>query len=219
MYNLEPAKLPFKNGDRIVFQGDSITDVGRNRQDDSLPGGGYVAVIKGLLTALRPDLQIEIINRGCGGNRTPELIARWDEDCINLHPTWLSLMIGVNDVWRIRGSASGQVHIPLPHYISNMRQLLDRAVESGIPNLILMSPTFIDKNLNSDLNLMLIDYNEAVKQLAQEYNAIYINVRDKLKEAITQHPEVNWLPDGCHPGVAGHTIIGVTWLKALEGVR
>lgn len=216
MNTIDPAKLPFRNGERILFQGDSITDMSRNREDDGLLGNNYVAIIKGLLTALRPDLQVDIINRGVSGNRTVELLARWEKDCLALRPDWLSIMIGVNDVWRLRRESNGQVHVPLPDYVANYRSLLDQAKAVGIQKLILMSPTLIDKDLNSDLNLMLADYNQAVIELAKEYGATYVPVRDSLLAAIQAHPEVNWLHDGCHPTVAASAVIAAAWLKAME---
>jgi acyl-CoA thioesterase-1 len=219
MSTLNLQRLPFKSGERILFQGDSITDAGRNRNDDSLLGNGYVAVIRGLLSALRPDLRVQILNRGVSGDRTPELLARWETDCLALKPDWLSIMIGVNDVWRLRTQAQGgQTHVPLPEYVDNYRALLDRATAAGIPHLVLMSPTLIDKDLQSDLNCMLADYDQAVRTLAQEYGAIYVPVRQHLIATIAAHPEIDWLPDGCHPGTAGHTVIATVWLSTLAAL-
>src|ERR1051325_8981235 len=112
----QPA-LPFKNGQRILFQGDSITDCGcRDPQNMNPLGTGYVAIIRGMISAQYPDLKVTILNRGRSGDRTEELLKRWDEDTRPLKPDWLSIMIGVNDVWRMRGEWNGQTHIALPQY-------------------------------------------------------------------------------------------------------
>ena len=87
--NLNMERLPFQNGERILFQGDSITDVGRRRNVMYDLGNGYVSMIRGLISALRPDLSVEILNRGNSGDRTTELLQRWQQDCLDLHPDWL----------------------------------------------------------------------------------------------------------------------------------
>ena len=209
-----PSRLPFRNGDRILFQGDSITDAGRRQTTTGL-GHGYVAIIQGWVAAHFPHLAVEIINRGVSGDRTTELLARWEEDCLKLQPTWLSIMIGVNDVWRRRQEWNGQTHIPLPEYTANYRELLSRARAAGIRRLVLMSPTLIDKDLNSDLNTLLADYDRAVQELAAEFGAVYVPVRRRLIEVITAQPHIDWLPDGCHPSVAGHAVIAAAWLQAV----
>lgn len=145
--------LPFKSGQRILFQGDSLTDTGRRRDAMHDLGQGYVAQIRGFLAVFRPDLRVEILSRGISGNRTIDLMARWQEDCLDLKPDWLSVFIGVNDVWRKRSQAQGGPrHVPLDEYVTNYHYLLDQVAAAGIPNLVLVSPTLIDKYLQSDLN-------------------------------------------------------------------
>ncbi|MFA4944730.1 MAG: SGNH/GDSL hydrolase family protein [Lentisphaeria bacterium] len=199
--------------DRILFQGDSITDAGRRDTPDGL-GNGYVAQIRGSLQALRPDLPLRILNRGIGGDRTAELLARWHADCLDLEPDVLSLMIGVNDVWRKRGTWQGQAHIPLPEFTANLSQLLELARTAGIRQLVLLSPTTIDHANDSDLNQMLGDYAAAAQRLATTFDALYIPARETLLAARRQAPEVNWTPDGCHPSPAGHALLAATWLQA-----
>lgn len=214
--NLMLDKLPFVSGDRLLFQGDSITDVGRNRGYEYDLGQGYVAQIRGILAAMRPDLRIEILNRGISGNRTVELLERWSADCLELKPQWLSIFIGVNDVWRKRSEMmGGQKFVPLDQYTANYRSLLDQAKKAGIANLVLISPTLIDKYLLSDLNMLLAEYDQVVQDLAKEYGAIYVPARRLLLEVLERTPEVLWLSDGCHPTVAGHSVIAAAWLQAV----
>ena len=93
-----------QNGDRIVFTGDSVTDAGRGRPvGEGLHAGvgdGYVRQIETILNVLYPDWTIWISNTGSSGDTSRSLKARWQNDVMNLHPDWVSLMIGVNDVWR-----------------------------------------------------------------------------------------------------------------------
>ena len=122
------SSMPFKNGDRILFQGDSITDCGcRDTSNINPLGTGYVSIVRGLLSNRHPDLNVTILNRGRGGDRTPDLLERWAEDTQTLKPTWLSILIGVNDVWRKRKNPP--THVPLADFQANYRQLLDQHAE------------------------------------------------------------------------------------------
>lgn len=210
-------QLPFRNGERILFQGDSLTDTGRRRDVKYDLGQGYVAQIRGLLALWRPDLEVEILSRGISGNRTVDLMARWQQDCLDLHPDWLSVFIGVNDVWRKRTEMQGgpQRHIPLDEFVANYHVLLDQAKEAGVKRFVLVSPTLIDKYLHSDLNEMLGEYDIAVQQLAREYDAIYVPLRQQLIAVLQKHPELEWLSDGCHPTAAGHAVFAAAWLQAV----
>lgn len=211
--------LPFKNGERILFQGDSITDTSRRREWFFDLGQGYVAQVAGLLSMWYPEIKVEILNRGISGDRTSELLARWQSDCINLHPDWLSVYIGVNDVARKRTQLHGSKPFVAPEeYVSNYRMLLDQAQAAGVAHLVMVSPTLIDKYLPSDLNQLLAEYDATVQELAKEYGAIYVPARQSLLKAIDDHPEIDWLTDGCHPSAAGHAVIATAWIKAVAGV-
>ena len=206
-------KSIFKTGDRVLFQGDSITDAGRGTPPGL--GSGYVAIIAGLLRGLRPELNLEIINRGIGGDRTAELLARWPEDCLDLKPDVLSIKIGVNDVWRLQGEWNGQKHIPLAEFRSNCITLLDQAQATRLRQLVLISPTTITHENISPLNDLLGEYDAAVRELARQYDAVYVPAREALLAARAEKPDIAWTSDGCHPSTAGHALIATTWLKAV----
>ena len=204
----------FRNGDRILFQGDSITDCGRRESPDGL-GGGYVAMVQGILAARRPDLRVRILNRGISGDRTAELLTRWEEDCVQLKPDVLSIMIGVNDVWRKQGEWNGQKHIPLPQFRRNLVRLVEAAMSSGVRQLVLMSPTTIEKENNGPLNELLAEYDAFVRELAAAQQGIYVPARAAFLRAREQLPDVVWSADGCHPSIAGHALLAHEWLKAV----
>ena len=98
----EVSVMLFKKNSTILFQGDSITDAGRtgSPDPDSSLGSGYPFFIANLLNATYPDWNLSFINRGVSGNRTLEMSARWEKDCLNLKPDLLSVLIGINDTWR-----------------------------------------------------------------------------------------------------------------------
>ncbi len=204
-----------RRNDRILFQGDSITDAGRDRENPFNLGNGYVAILKGLIHGFYPELNAIILNRGNGGDRTTELLQRWDADCLALKPDVLSIKIGVNDVWRLAGEWNGQKHVPLKEFAANLDTLVTQARGKGIERIVLISPTTITPEADTPMNNMLGEYAEAVKQLAQRFNAVYVDARTPLLNARANDPKTSWTPDGCHPSISGHTLVAVAWLKAV----
>lgn len=207
-------------GDRILFQGDSITDCGRardTRRGANLLGNGYVAMLGGWLQALRPDLCATVLNRGVGGDRTAELLARWQVDCVDLQPQVLSLKIGVNDVWRKLGIRDGQAYIALPEYLDNLARLVDQARAGGVRDVVLISPTSINADNHSEINGLLGDYAAAVQVYAARIGAQWVDARTPMLRARASRPEFAWTPDGCHPSTAGHAIIAAAWWQTVMG--
>lgn len=200
--------------DTILFQGDSITDAGRASTPDNL-GGGYVAILRGLLEVRHPELALRVENRGVGGNRTAELLERWKPDCEDLKPQVLSLSIGVNDVWRLRGLWNGQTFIDGGTYRENYVQLLERARKAGVRDLVLLSPTTIAEDHDSELARLLDERTAIVKELAARFGATYVPMRETQKAAMAASPGIRWTNDGCHPTVAGHALMAETWMKAV----
>ena len=207
-----PTSLLCPN-DHILFQGDSITDAGRG-QPPGL-GTGYVNMVRGMLSTLHPELPVRITNRGNSGDRSAELLARWQTDCLDLKPDVLSIKVGVNDVWRKLGEWNGQKHIPLWEFCSNCTRLLEQAKSAGIRQLVLISPTTITHANVSECNDLLGEYAAATRELALAFGGIYVPAREALLAARTALPEVAWTSDGCHPTTAGHAVIASAWLKAV----
>jgi lysophospholipase L1-like esterase len=89
----------FTTGARILFIGDSITDMNRGRSADPnhILGHGYVFLIAARQGAAFPELQLDFVNRGISGNTVLDLEKRWKKDMIDLKPDMLSVLIGVND--------------------------------------------------------------------------------------------------------------------------
>lgn len=201
-------------GDTILFQGDSITDVGRKDTPDNL-GSGYVAILRGWLQARFPEAGYRILNRGTGGDRTVELLARWKQDCLELKPDVVSISIGVNDVWRLRGEWNGQKYVSGADFEANYRNLLNQAREAGVRRFVLMSPTTIAEETDSALAALLDERTNQVRLLAGEYGAVYVPTREAMNRALKDSPETRWTTDGCHPTTAGHGLIAAVWWNAV----
>ena len=131
----------FETGQKIVFAGDSITDCGRRERARFL-GNGYVAHLHDFVTSRYPALRLSWVNRGVSGDTVRDLHARWERDVLAEHPDWLSVMIGINDVWRAFGNNAFE-GVPLPEYERTLGKLLEQARANGA-RLIVMTPYMIE---------------------------------------------------------------------------
>ena len=197
----------------VLFQGDSVTDADRNREDPDDLGLGYPALVAARFTARYPRRRVRWLNRGISGHRTGDLRARWDADCLGLRPTWVSILIGINDTWRRYDE-----HDPTSTevYEANYRALLEPVRDRLEAGLILVEPFLLPTPPDrmawrEDLDPKIA----AVRRLAVEFDAIYIPMDGLFAAAAAARPAEDWLPDGVHPTPAGHALIANAWLRAV----
>ncbi|MFC4618519.1 SGNH/GDSL hydrolase family protein [Camelliibacillus cellulosilyticus] len=200
----------------VLFQGDSITDAGRDYSDPTHMGNGYAMMAAAWFTAAYPDKNVRFLNRGISGNRVCDLEARWHEDCLELTPTWLSILIGINDCWR-RYDRNDPTSVE--KFLSGYRNILERAREHLDVRLILCEPFVLPvpedrKTWREDLDPKI----QAVRDLAREYEAIYVPLDGIFAQAATQQPPSLWAQDGVHPTPAGHALIAQHWLRAIDAL-
>ena len=196
----------------VLFQGDSITDVGRDYADTASLGTGYAMLAAAWFSALYPDQHVRFLNRGISWNRVVDLQQRWQVDCLDLQPTWLSLMIGINDVWR---RYDGNDITTTAEYADGYRALLEQTRSRNI-RLILCEPFVLhvpaDRlTWHEDLDPKI----QVVRQLAQEYGALYIPFDGLFAQAATRREPSFWAEDGVHPTPAGHALMAQAWLRAV----
>lgn len=210
--------LALKDGDRFLFMGDSITDCGR-RNEGTPMGTGYAAIAQGLILAKAPVLQVEFFNRGIGGDTTVELEKRWQEDCLDLRPTWMSVLIGINDCYQYLG---GREEVGPEPYATRYESLLQRAVEVTGCRLVLLEPfLFATRDRLPDENAvrgwdLLPQYRATVARLAEKFGAHLVRLHEIGQELVAaQGPEVFW-GDPVHPNTAGHAFMARHLLKALK---
>lgn len=141
-YDHGPMSLIFSPQQKLLLIGDSITDCGRRNEPFAPYGNGYVHFVRALLLARYPELGLEVVNRGISGNTVRDLARRWETDVVAEQPDWLSVKIGINDVWR---TMSGRLEeaVPLAQYRATYRRLLERTREATRARLILMEPYVI----------------------------------------------------------------------------
>ena len=204
-------------GDRILFQGDSITDAGRDRENPQHLGSGYAMLAASWFQALYPERNVRFTNRGISGDRTKDLVERWQEDCLLLRPTWLSLLVGINDTWR-RYDRNDPTSADA--YEDAYRALLTRTLEE-LPGtrLILCEPFVLPvppdrANWRVDLDPKIA----VVRKLAREYEAILVPFDTLFAQAATRREPSFWAADGVHPTAAGHALMAQAWLKAVQAL-
>ena len=207
---------------KFLIIGDSITDAGRARPVGRLfrdgLGNGYVNILTGLITTAYPDYSIEVINMGTGGNTVRELDARWQADVIKLKPDWLSIMIGINDVWRhFSRPDEPENHISLSEYRETLETLIER-VKVTLKGLILVSPYFIEPDRKEPMRALMDKYTDAAKITAERHGAVWVDVQ-KAFDNITEYLNPMYIAlDRVHPNIIGHTLIAKEIFKALDGV-
>lgn len=210
----------FSKGDVVLFQGDSITDAGRNKEQE-LPnnpwsfGVGYANHIAAWLLAEMPGKDLTIYNRGISGNKVFQLADRWGKDCLDLKPDVLSILIGVNDYWHFRnGVYEGTPEV----YELDYRNLITRTMET-LPDLkliicqpfILTGTTAVDESWLEPFSA----YQAIAKKIAGEFSAVWVPFQEAFDRAIEQAPPTYWAGDGVHPSMAGAQLMAKTWLEAL----
>jgi lysophospholipase L1-like esterase len=206
------TKINLKRKSVIVFQGDSITDFKRDRSiltanDKIALGEGYVYKISRLLLANADNSGLKIYNRGNSGEKVPDLINRWEVDCMDLKPAIVSILIGVND---LRHGFS-----PDSFYM-NYRKLLQQT-KSGLPSAqIIIGEPFILPNINlyAKLEAPFHEYRKIVRLLSKEFQTVFIPYYEALKDrANSTHEFSDLLTDGFHPTANGVDLMTECWLK------
>lgn len=197
----------------ILFQGDSITDCGRGRENDANLGNGYANQVAAWLNAACPQKNFRFLNRGISGNRVQDLRARWTEDCIRLKPDLVSIFIGINDVWRRYDSNDPTTP---DVFETGYRDLLIRIRDELDAKVMILEPFVLpvpEDRLawREDLDPKI----DAVRRVAREFGASYVPLDGLFAAVAAKRPPVFWAADGVHPTQAGHALITQAWLKTV----
>ncbi len=202
----------------ILFQGDSITDAGRSRDNENNLGYGYATMIKGVLGLDKPN-DYQCFNRGISGNRIIDVIARIRKDIINLKPDYMSLLIGVNDVWHGLGATANGV---TAEEFEEYYEFLIEKLKKELPELkIMILEPFVLKGYATegswDIFRPEVEKRAAVaRKIAEKYELPFVALQNKFDEAAKIAPADHWLWDGVHPKAAGHELIKREWLKCFN---
>jgi lysophospholipase L1-like esterase len=203
-------------GSLVLFQGDSITDAGWLREDPNSMGGGYAMMASAWFSALYPEMGVRFLNRGISGHRVRDLKSRWQEDCIDLKPDWVSVMIGINDTWRRYDSADPT---STESYEEDYRHILGRVRDELGAKLILLEPFVLpcppDREAwREDLDPRI----HVVRKLAVEFGALLVPLDGVFAQAACKREAAFWAADGVHPSPAGHALIAQAWLRTVRAI-
>ena len=207
--------VPFQQNDLILFTGDSITDCDRDRNDPASLGMGYVAMAASRLWTEYPELNLRFRNTGIGGDSACHLLARWNEDCIDLQPDWVSILGGINNTWR-RYDCNDPTSDAL--FEAECRELFDRIKNETTANIILCSPFLL--HIDESVARMREDLDPKIgilKKLADEFDAVWVDFDAAFVAAQQRHIPSYWAEDGVHPSIAGHALMAETWRHVAGG--
>ena len=200
---------------KILFQGDSITDAGRDKRNYHNLGNGYPKYAAELISAAHPELDIEFINFGIGGNRTCQLFDRLYKDCIEFQPDIVSVLIGINDIWHRYGGES--IATTDAQIATNYRAILERLKSETDAKIVMLAPYVLDVDDKQAMKDDLSTVGAIIRELADEFADVFIPLDTLFDEAIKTQPEPHYYSgDGVHPNVNGAQFIGKLYAEAVE---
>ena len=205
---------------KILFIGDSVTDVGRDYQSypgsfDSL-GNGYVALISQALTAIYPGHLLKVMNKGINGNRVTDLAERWQTDVLDLQPDYVSILIGINDVWRFFDQPFQHPTdlVSLNLFEETYQQLIDQT-KARVKGIFLLSPFMFETNLEDPMFKQLKQYQAVVKMLAEKNELQFIDLQVVVDKYLDKQSSYILSGDRVHPNQNGHFLIANALLKEM----
>lgn len=208
-------------GNVVLFQGDSITDAGRDRRredhanDIRAFGTGYALLAAAALLANHSEAKLTIYNRGISGHKVFQLAERWDKDCIALKPNVVSILIGVNDIWHtLDGHYDGTIEV----YERDYRALLERT-KRELPGvkLVVCEPFVLRCGAVNEKWFPEFDgYRAAARRVATAFNTVFVPFQTMFDEAVRTTPPAYWAGDGVHPTLAGAQRMAQAWLEAVS---
>ena len=212
--------MKLEKNDKLVMIGDSITDCGRGRPEGEglfdPYGNGYVNIVKAFLDANHPELAVRVVNKGNSGNTVRDLRKRWQEEVLDLNPQWLSILIGINDVWRhFDCPKMVEKHVGIDEYEATLDELINMVIKN-LKGIILMKPYFIEPNQEDPMRRQMDAYGAVVETLARKYGALLVDPQAGFDNMLKyMHPmALAW--DRIHPNSSGHALIAKCFLDALE---
>jgi lysophospholipase L1-like esterase len=214
-------KIQLQKDDIILFQGDSITDMHRKKDDltansTSALGSGYPLLAASALLNKYPGKNLHIYNKGISGNKVYQLAERWDADCLEIKPTVLSILVGVNDFWHtLVNGYKGTIKT----YQDDYKALLDRTKQK-LPDvkLIIGEPYAVIgvKAVDASWYPAFNDYRHAAREIAESYEAVFIPYQDIYDKALQAAPGGYWTADGVHPSLAGAQLMAQAWVETVK---
>ncbi len=208
--------LQLKSSQKIVFIGDSITDAGRLQRAYQPFGNGYVNFTANYLLAKYPQFNFSIFNTGINGNTVRDIERRWERDCLAHRPDVLSVLIGINDLWRMHTAGREKQGVKLQEYESTYRRLLAAVRRQGDCQIVLMEPFMFCDDAKDEMFRSLPAYINAVHNLAEQFDAVLVPLQSAIDDKIRTVASDKWSDDMVHPYVWAHAWISQRWIEAAK---
>jgi lysophospholipase L1-like esterase len=214
-------------GSTILFQGDSITDAGRMRDfnDNPIPanhdaamGRGYAAMIAASLLADRPQDGLQFHNRGISGDRIKNMRDRWQQDCLEIKPDILSILIGINDTWHGVAKGTPEDGVGLEPFNQILRELIQTTRDTLPGTTIVLCDPFTTEAgpvLQLDFHPDIDERRAIVQEIARDEQLILVPFQAMFDKLCDQAPPAYWAGDGVHPTMAGHKMMARYWLETV----
>ena len=209
--------MEFETMTRLVFARDSVTDMGCSQPvgeglKDRL-GFGYVRMVENLLAACYPERLIRVTNSGVSGNTSRDLLARWERDVLALKPDYLSICIGINDVWRqFDCPAMPDYAVQPEEYEENLTKMV-LSVKDSVKKIYMMTPYYMEPNPQDPMRARMDEYGAIVKKVAEKYGCEFIDLQ-AMFDRYFQHRHSTYIAwDRVHPNQVGATLIAREFLS------
>lgn len=210
----------FNDYDRIVFAGDSVTDmesaqlIGEGLFDNV--GRSYVRIIENMLSAVYPEVHVRVTNAGIGGNTSRDLLARFDRDVVQLNPDWVSICIGINDVWRQFDTPAMPDYAVFPEeYEQNLEKMI-AMIPQSVKGVFILSPYYMEPNREDAMRARMDEYVAICKKLADKYGFRFVDFQALYEDycKIRHSSYIAW--DRVHPNQVGATLMARAFLAQCD---
>jgi len=210
----------FENNDRIVFAGDSVTDMGSsNPVGEGLfdnVGRGYVRILENMFATYYPEVFLRVTNSGIAGNTSRDLLQRYDRDVVELKPDWVSICIGINDVWRqFDCPAMPDAQVLPDEYEKNVEEMILK-VKDNVKGVFVLSPYIIEPLREDAMRKRMDEYVAICKKLAEKHNCVFVDFQKMYEDycKVRHSSYIAW--DRIHPNQVGATLMAREFLKHCD---
>lgn len=214
----EVRKMLIGEKETLLITGDSVTDCERMYpvgEGDGNLGNGYSRNVQALLDMNYPQRKIRVLNTGISGNTSRDLRNRWQQDVMDLTPDWVSIMIGINDIWRkFDQCLHPEMSVSLEEYESNLCWMLETTLPK-VKGICLMPPCYMEQNHQDPMRAMADQYRAKTEELARKYGVLYADAQAAMDAYFQHYPPIYMAWDRVHPNQVGHMIIAKTLVDAL----
>ena len=208
-----------QKNDKLVMIGDSVTDCGRAQPVGeglfNALGNGYVTLVDSILTTLYPERSIRVVNMGLSGNTVRDLKMRWQRDVIEQKPNWLTIMIGINDVWRQFDSPrQKEIHVYPEEYSATLEELVVQT-KPIVKGIVMMTPYYLEPNCEDAMRKRMDQYGAIVREIATRHQTIFVDTQSEMIK-ILAHYHANAIAwDRVHPNHIGHMALAKAFLASV----